>query len=84
MNDVHHQPLSLCPPDMELRMIAAPLGQPMNEQRIAVERKDIATYAARHGEPEHSILQRALAAAAELGIKQGAALPSAMITTAYR
>jgi pyridinium-3,5-bisthiocarboxylic acid mononucleotide nickel chelatase len=46
--------------------------------QVTPEFDAIATYAARHGEPEHSILQRALAAAADLGIKQGAAIPSSM------
>ena len=36
----------------------------------------VAAYAAEHGEPEHSIVQRTLLAAATLGIKQGAPVPS--------
>ena len=46
--------------------------------QVTPEFDAIATYAARQGEPEHSILQRALAAAADLGIKQGAAIPSSV------
>ena len=46
--------------------------------QVTPEFDAVAAYAAEHGEPEHSIMQRTLVAAATLGIKQGAALPSSV------
>ena len=46
--------------------------------QVTPEFDAVAAYAAEHGEPEHSIVQRTLVAAATLGIKQGAALPSSV------
>jgi pyridinium-3,5-bisthiocarboxylic acid mononucleotide nickel chelatase len=46
--------------------------------QVTPEFDAVAAYAAEHGEPEHSIMQRTLVAAATLGIKQGAAIPSSV------
>jgi pyridinium-3,5-bisthiocarboxylic acid mononucleotide nickel chelatase len=46
--------------------------------QVTPEFDSVAAYAAKHGEPEHSIVQRTLLAAATLGIKQGAAIPSSV------
>ena len=46
--------------------------------QVTPEFDAVAAYAAEHGEAEHSIMQRTLVAAATLGIKQGAAIPSSV------
>ena len=46
--------------------------------QVTPEFDAVAAYAAEHGEMEHSIMQRTLVAAATLGIKQGAAIPSSV------
>ncbi|HZA31676.1 MAG TPA: nickel insertion protein, partial [Propionibacteriaceae bacterium] len=46
--------------------------------QVTPEFDGVAAYAAQHGEAEHSILQRALAAAASLGIKEGSAVPKSV------
>jgi pyridinium-3,5-bisthiocarboxylic acid mononucleotide nickel chelatase len=46
--------------------------------QVTPEFDGVAAYAAEHGEAEHRVMQRALTAAASLGIQQGAALPSSV------
>jgi uncharacterized protein (DUF111 family) len=46
--------------------------------QVTPEFDAVAEYAAEHGEPERTIMQRTLVAAATLGIKQGAAIPSSV------